>query len=103
MRAVSWRRRRSIGTPSSATLSCSGAAASSTMGNRPGRRTPTMTAVTIKNLISASALGFALLAPPVHAQEVPPDQMVKGVTLEVVELISKDREIQAGNRAKLIQ
>jgi phospholipid transport system substrate-binding protein len=44
-----------------------------------------------------------MLALPVRAQEVPPDQMVKGVTLEVVELISKDREIQAGNRTKLIQ
>jgi phospholipid transport system substrate-binding protein len=41
-------------------------------------------------------------AGPVLAQDAP-DQLVKGVTLEVVELITKDREIKAGNRAKLIQ
>jgi phospholipid transport system substrate-binding protein len=39
---------------------------------------------------------------PVRAQEAP-DQLVKTVTLEVVDLITKDREIKAGNRAKLIQ
>ena len=31
-----------------------------------------------------------------------PDVLVKNVTLEVVELITKDKEIQSGNRAKLI-
>ena len=31
-----------------------------------------------------------------------PDVLVKNVTLEVVELIAKDKEIQSGNRAKLI-
>ena len=48
-------------------------------------------------------LGVLVLAAPVRAQEVPPDQLVKTVTLEVVELITKDKEIQAGNRAKLIE
>ncbi|HYR37190.1 MAG TPA: ABC transporter substrate-binding protein [Burkholderiales bacterium] len=42
-------------------------------------------------------------AAPARAEDVPPDQLVKTVTLEVVELITKDREIQAGNRAKLVQ
>lgn len=38
------------------------------------------------------------------AQEVtPPDVLVKNVTLEVVELISKDKEIRSGNKAKLIE
>ena len=41
-------------------------------------------------------------AGPALAQEAP-DQLVKNVTLEVVDLIAKDREIKAGNRAKLIQ
>jgi phospholipid transport system substrate-binding protein len=40
---------------------------------------------------------------PARAQEVPPDQLVKTVTLEVIELIAKDKEIQSGNRAKLIE
>jgi len=40
---------------------------------------------------------------PVRAEEVPPDQLVKTVTLEVVDLIAKDKEIRAGNRAKLVE
>jgi len=40
---------------------------------------------------------------PTRAQEAPPDQLVKNVTTEVVELITKDKEIQAGDRGKLIQ
>jgi phospholipid transport system substrate-binding protein len=40
---------------------------------------------------------------PVAAQDVAPDALVKSVTLEVVELITKDKEIKAGSRAKLIQ
>ena len=56
-----------------------------------------MTASVISLLFAAAALvGTA------HAQEAP-DVLVKTVTLEVVELITKDREIKAGNRAKLIQ
>ncbi|HZE61801.1 MAG TPA: ABC transporter substrate-binding protein [Burkholderiales bacterium] len=63
-----------------------------------------MTATRIRRLASA-ALAAAVLAtvPLAHAQEVPPDQLVKGVTLEVVDLIAKDKEIKAGNRAKLVQ
>ena len=38
-----------------------------------------------------------------RAQETPPDVLVKSVTLEVVDLIAKDREIKSGNRAKLLQ
>jgi len=38
----------------------------------------------------------------VRAQEAP-DVLVKNVTLEVVDLIAKDKEIKSGNRAKLIQ
>jgi phospholipid transport system substrate-binding protein len=38
-----------------------------------------------------------------QAQEVPPDVLVKNVTTEVVELITKDKEIRSGNRAKLVQ
>src|SRR3989442_6559434 len=41
-------------------------------------------------------------AMPGQAQEAP-DVLVKTVTNEVLELISKDKEIRSGNRAKLIQ
>ena len=40
---------------------------------------------------------------PVAAQDVAPDALVKSVTLEVVDLIAKDRELKAGGRAKLVQ
>src|SRR5437867_6981161 len=41
-------------------------------------------------------------AMPGQAQEAP-DVLVKNVTIEVLELIAKDKEIRSGNRAKLIQ
>lgn len=47
--------------------------------------------------------GFALLALRVAATElVPPDKLVQDVTLEVLDIVSKDREIQAGNVQKVI-
>ena len=54
-------------------------------------------------LVSLLFMVALLAAGPARAQDVPPDQLVKSVTLEVVELITKDKEIKAGNRAKLIQ
>ena len=54
------------------------------------------------NRIIAIVLSWALLA-PAFAQDVAPDVLVKNVTQEVVELITKDREIKAGSRAKLVE
>ena len=56
---------------------------------------------------SARAAGAALAAlgfcAAVGAQEAtPPDVLVKTVTLEVVDLIRKDRDIQSGDRKKLV-
>src|SRR3954468_15642239 len=92
------------------------------MGARRGRKSRTMRRATsrrsrpqkkrrctmtrIRNLASAALLGASALfafAPLARAQELPPDQLVKNVTVEVVELITKDREIQQGDRAKLIE
>ncbi|HET7362759.1 MAG TPA: ABC transporter substrate-binding protein [Burkholderiales bacterium] len=53
--------------------------------------------------LSVALLGLLLAMTPVRAQDVAPDQLVKTVTLEVVDLIAKDKEIQSGNRAKLIE
>lgn len=53
----------------------------------------------ISVLLTGLAAGLPLGAP---ADEVAPDVLVKNVTLEVVDLIAKDKEIQAGNRAKLL-
>ncbi len=38
-----------------------------------------------------------------QAQELAPDALVKNVTTEVVELITKDKEIRSGSRTKLVQ
>ena len=63
-----------------------------------------MTATRLRRLASAALAAVVLAAPPLaRAQDMPPDQLVKGVTLEVVELIAKDKEIKAGNRQKLVQ
>jgi phospholipid transport system substrate-binding protein len=63
-----------------------------------------MTRTKIKSLASAAlAVAALMVAARLPAQDAAPDQLVKTVTLEVVELITKDKEIQAGNRAKLMQ
>ena len=46
---------------------------------------------------AAAASGVA------RADDIAPDVLVKNVTLEVVDLISKDKDIKAGSRAKLIE
>jgi phospholipid transport system substrate-binding protein len=51
--------------------------------------------------ILATLLFSALL--PASAQDVAPDALVKTVTLEVVDLIAKDKEIRSGGRAKLVE
>jgi len=47
--------------------------------------------------------GFLGLAAVAQAQDVAPDVLVKNVTTEVVELITKDKEIRSGSRTKLIE
>src|SRR5579859_4859836 len=49
-------------------------------------------------------LAALLIAAGAKAQDAgAPDVLVKNVTLEVVDLITKDKEIQSGSRAKLMQ
>ena len=58
--------------------------------------------MTMRKLLSLLAL--LSLLPLAHAQDATaPDVLVKNVTLEVVEIIAKDKEIRSGNRAKLIE
>jgi phospholipid transport system substrate-binding protein len=54
----------------------------------------------MKRIAATVLLGLFLL--PGFAQEVAPDVLVKTVTMEVVDLIVKDKEIKSGGRAKLI-
>lgn len=52
---------------------------------------------------SVVLLVVLLAAGVARAQDTAPDVLVKNVTLEVVDLIAKDKDIRAGSRAKLIQ
>jgi phospholipid transport system substrate-binding protein len=70
----------------------------------------------MRKIAQALLLAFAVAPGVANAQTAPaaapvpapvsdasaPDVLVKTVTLEVVDLIAKDKEIQSGNRAKLI-
>lgn len=47
----------------------------------------------------AATAAFAVAAP---AQETPPDVLVKNVTLEVVDIVRNDKDIQAGDRKKVV-
>jgi phospholipid transport system substrate-binding protein len=52
---------------------------------------------------ASAALTMVVLAGAARAQElVAPDVLVKDVTLEVVDVLQKDKEIRAGDRAKVI-
>jgi len=54
----------------------------------------------LNGIVGVLLAGFAASA---AAQEVAPDELVKNVTTEVIDLITKDREIRSGDRTKLIQ
>ena len=53
--------------------------------------------------LCAVALWAAGMLGAARADDLAPDMLVKNVTLEVVDIISKDKEIKAGSRAKLIE
>ena len=60
--------------------------------------------MTMRKLLCILAAWFLVLPAAARAQgAMPPDVLVKNVTLEVVDLIAKDKEIKSGNREKLIQ
>lgn len=56
----------------------------------------------MRHVMKTALLLLALAALPAAAQDVAPDTLVKNVTLEVVDLIAKDKDIRAGSRAKLV-
>jgi len=58
---------------------------------------------TPRNLTSAFLGALLLLGAAASRAQDAPDVLVKNVTLEVVDLISKDKEIKSGNRTKLVQ
>jgi phospholipid transport system substrate-binding protein len=56
----------------------------------------------MRHLLGVLAITLAAFALPVAGQDLAPDALVKNVTLEVVDLIAKDKEIKAGSRARLV-
>jgi phospholipid transport system substrate-binding protein len=57
----------------------------------------------MRKLLSLFLLAGVAVAPAALAQDPgAPDVLVRNVTLEVVDLITKDREIKSGNKSKLV-
>lgn len=58
----------------------------------------------MKNLLSLMAMFVGLfVAGAVGAEEVPPDALVRTVTEEVLDIVRKDKEIQAGSTRKAVE
>lgn len=57
---------------------------------------------TTRQVLSFVVLAWFACAMPVFAQETGPDLLVKNVTLEVIDIIVKDKEIQSGNQKKIV-
>lgn len=53
-------------------------------------------------LALGSAIAGLCLALAAIAQDVPPDVLVKTVTLEVIDIVGKDKDIQSGNQKKIV-
>src|SRR5258706_1172797 len=53
-------------------------------------------------LATVAATAALVFSSGARAQEMAPDVLVKTVTLEVVDIIQKDKDIQAGDRKKAI-
>jgi len=53
----------------------------------------------MRNWIACAALAFAAAT---GAQDTPPDELVKGVMLEIQAIVAQDKELQAGDHAKTI-
>lgn len=56
----------------------------------------------IRALVLAGA-SWLLAGTTAGAQDVAPDVLVKNVTLEVVDIVRKDKDIQAGNQKKVVE
>jgi phospholipid transport system substrate-binding protein len=52
--------------------------------------------------IAGAALALAAVAAQAQPALTPPDELVKTVMLEIVEIITRDKEIQGGDRAKSV-
>ena len=63
-----------------------------------------MPVVDLRAAAAAAAVCIALFAAAAAAQDIQPaDELVKNVTLEVVEIVKRDKDIQAGDRRKVVE
>ncbi len=78
-----------------------------TATRRASARSPTKNPVKNETLMAMkNFLGFALtvlLAPAAQAQEIAPDVLVKTITQDVIAIIKQDKDIQAGDPAKIAE
>ena len=56
-----------------------------------------------RRFLAVAGVVGVVLAASSRAQETSPDTLVKNVTLEVIDIISKDKDIQSGNQRKIIE
>lgn len=56
----------------------------------------------IARIASLAATAAFVAAAPASAQDMAPDVLVKNVTLEVVDIVRADKDIQAGDRKKVV-
>jgi phospholipid transport system substrate-binding protein len=56
----------------------------------------------LSSLIKSLALGLALAGPALAEGVTPPDQLVRQLSVEVIETVKADKEIQAGNLSRII-
>jgi len=59
--------------------------------------------LTASRSLLVAGLAWLLCVGSARAQEVPPDVLVKNVTLEVIDIIGKDKDIQSGNQKKIVE
>lgn len=59
--------------------------------------------LTRRFLILAFASLAAGLGGALHAQELAPDVLVKNVTMEVIDIIARDKDIKAGHQKKIVE
>lgn len=56
----------------------------------------------IARVVALAAMAAISVAGAVRAQDMAPDVLVKNVTLEVVDIVRADKDIQAGDRKKVV-
>ncbi|MDA1117121.1 MAG: ABC transporter substrate-binding protein [Proteobacteria bacterium] len=57
----------------------------------------------MKRMLDCMVMALALAASAAHAQLIPPDELVKGVMLDIQRIIVQDKDLQSGDRKKTMR